>query len=419
MPICNNTLLAIGAYVKNNPNDYKLSQTTLNIIQRHKLTTRTWKEKKAKIQHRQKKRRQNKARTTHLPTIANANTRSIRNKLETLNQFLDDTDIDLLFLTETWLNQSNKNVTQAQISNKYHIISNERTTKKGGGTMIAINSSYATDIKQINCKIENSDTEITLGKLRPKRLPRGYSNCYVASIYIPPKAASKNNTTKYNEVEAEEIAKTITTIIDEDSSTNQNLIIICGDFNGAKSDTLCRQLQIKQLNTIPTRKNKLLDPIFTNEPNSKLYKCTNKNIFNSDHDLVLAKPIFKLHKQRQPKKESITTRTGKLEDTISEIGKIDWKELIDTETDPQSKFDVFYNTIDDIQNTCQPTKIIKIRDDKEWMTPKIKLLIKQRQKSYRQNKVDEWRRLANSVRYNIRRRKENYYSQFKNNDSKK
>ena len=158
MPICNNTLLAIGAYVKNNPNDYKLSQTTLNIIQRHKLTTRTWKEKKAKIQQRQKKRRQNKARTTHLPTIANANTRSIRNKLETLNQFLDDTDIDLLFLTETWLNQSNKNVTQAQISNKYHIISNERTTKKGGGTMIAINSSYATDIKQINCKLPQKTT---------------------------------------------------------------------------------------------------------------------------------------------------------------------------------------------------------------------------------------------------------------------
>ena len=101
MPICNNTLLAIGAHVKNNPNDYSLSQTTINTIQRHKLTSRTWKEKNAKIKQRQKKRRQNKARSTHLPTIANANTRSIRNKLETLNQFLDDTDIDLLFLTET------------------------------------------------------------------------------------------------------------------------------------------------------------------------------------------------------------------------------------------------------------------------------------------------------------------------------
>ena len=29
-----------------------------------------------------------------------------------------------------------------------------------------------------------------------------------------------------------------------------------------------------------------------------------------------------------------------------------------------------------IQNTCQPTKIMKVRDDKEWMTPKIKMLIK-------------------------------------------
>jgi hypothetical protein len=76
------------------------------------------------------------------------------------------------------------------------------------------------------------------------------------------------NTTKCNEIEAEVIAKTISTAIDEDNSTNKNLIIICGDFNGAKSNTLCRQLQIKQLNTIPTSKNKLLDPIFTNESNS-------------------------------------------------------------------------------------------------------------------------------------------------------
>ena len=181
----------------------------------------------------------------------------------------------------------------------------------------------------------------------------------------------------------------------------------------------CRQLQIKQINTIPTRKNKLLDPILTNKSDSKVYKCTNKNIFNSDHDLVLAKPIFKLHKQRQPKKKTITTRTDKMEDTINERGKIDWNELINTNNDPQSKLNVFYNTIDDIRKTCQPIKTVKTRNEKEWMTPNIKLLIKQRQKAYRQNTVDEWRRLANSIRYNIRCRKENFYSQFTKNDSKK
>ena len=147
----------------------------------------------------------------------------------------------------------------------------------------------------------------------------------------------------------------------------------------------CRQLQIKQINTIPTRKNKLLDPILTNKSDSKVYKCTNKNIFNSDHDLVLAKPIFKLHKQRQPKKKTITTRTDKMEDTINERGKIDWNELINTNNDPQSKLNVFYNTIDDIRKTCQPIKTVKTRNEKEWMTPNIKLLIKQRQKAYRQN----------------------------------
>ena len=121
-----------------------------------------------------------------------------------------------------------------------------------------------------------------------------------------------------------------------------------GDFNGTKTSTLCRQLQIKKMNTIPTRKNKLLDPIYTNETIAKLYKCTNRNIFNSDHNLVLAKPIFKQYKQQRPKIETITTRTGKLEDTIDKIIKKNWNDPICTNAEPQNQFDVFYQTLDDI-----------------------------------------------------------------------
>ncbi len=49
--------------------------------------------------------------------------------------------------------------------------------------------------------------------------------------------------------------------------------------------------------------------------------------------------------------------------------------LINTNTDPQSKFDVFYKTIDYIQNTCQPTKTVKTRNDKECMTPRETLTL--------------------------------------------
>jgi hypothetical protein len=98
-------------------------------------------------------------------------------------------------ISETWLSNQNKDTIKQQLSNTS--ISNERDTKNGGGTMILINKEYTTSIQHITTKkIENSEAEISLAKIKPNRLPRGYSFCYVACIYIPPKAATKNNSSK-------------------------------------------------------------------------------------------------------------------------------------------------------------------------------------------------------------------------------
>lgn len=288
--------------------------------------------------------------------------------------------------------------------------------------MILINKQYATQIQHINTtKTANSNTEITIAKIRPKRLPRGYGSCYVVCAYITPTSATKNNRKKFNEVETNIIAQQVATALDEDKSTNKHLLFICGDFNGATSSSLCRQLQVEQINTAPTRKKKLLDPLFTNEPT--IYNSYNKQIFKSDHRTVIAHPIRQRYKQEQSKKEVITIRSGKIEDTVNQIEAIDWNELIQIKADPQSKFDVFYNTINSIQDTCQPYKTTTMKDDQPWMTPNIKQMIRKRQKLYNQSYTDDdnskWRKLANTIRYKITQRKRQYFSCFKNKDSKK
>ena len=68
------------------------------------------------------------------------------------------------------------------------------------------------------------------------------------------------------------------------------LIFIAGDFNGANTSLINRTHATYQINKKATRKNKLLDPIFTNAP--KCYHCINQpSLANSDHQIVKAIPF--------------------------------------------------------------------------------------------------------------------------------
>ena len=83
--------------------------------------------------------------------------------------------------------------------------------------------------------------------------------------------------------------------------------------------------------------------------------------------------------------QKILTRGGKIADTIEQIGNIEWDDLIKLNVPPQTKFDAFYA----IQDTCQPLKIVKFKNDQPWMTTHFKNLITERQKLFHNNKNDE------------------------------
>jgi hypothetical protein len=86
-------------------------------------------------------------------------------------------------------------------------------------------------------------------------------------------------------------------LLDAEKSIIKQLLYICGDFNGAKSSTLCRQLQVKQINIKATRGRNLLDPIFKNAPDCLKY--TNHQVLASDHETVIAAPLANIYKQQQ------------------------------------------------------------------------------------------------------------------------
>jgi hypothetical protein len=106
-----------------------------------------------------------------------------------------------------FITDSNVNVSRTTLYRR------NKLQKNGGGTMILINKEYTTSIQHITTKkIEKSEAEISLVKIKPNKLPRGYSFCYVACIYIPPKAVTKNNSQKHQEQETDNIAQIISDI---------------------------------------------------------------------------------------------------------------------------------------------------------------------------------------------------------------
>ena len=399
----------LGANNAKLANKPTLSSEVLNVIQGLKLSRRTWRGKAEKIRERRRRRRRNKCKM--LPSMT-----SIMSKVA---ERLDDADIDIGCITETWITPNNRNVIISRINPMYNVCSTERVGKTGGGTMVLVNKHYASSIKEIKCeRVEGTEAEMTLIQITPIRKPRGYSTVYVASIYIPPVAALANNQ-GVDQREVSCLIKQITAAIDGGSkeiSTSVPLVIICGDLNGAKTSFLCRSFNARLVNNQATRGSRLLDPIITNE--ASCYRCHNRMVLGSDHAQVIAIPKTKLYRQKLQKPPPKFARTGKMESTLEAIGLIEWEQIMSLpEGNPEAKFKVFYDTIQDIVDTCQPVKRCQLRNDQPWMTKEIKQLIQVRQQLLYKDQI-EWSKVARRVRKMITKRKRSYYSQFSNKDNR-
>jgi hypothetical protein len=184
--------------------------------------------------------------------------------------------------------------------------------------------------------------------MRPARLPRGYSILYVACVFVEPKAAANQNTIKNDEKATNTIAMRIQQAIDKDPTPQCPVIFVCGDFNTANCTHPVRMLGVKLLNCAPTRGQRLLDRVYTNAPPCYNIKTIPARSLNTDHDIVIATPINQLYKVTRETDKTITTRSGKISDTIKEIGNIDCKLLTRTTASTQARFDILNDTIKDI-----------------------------------------------------------------------
>ena len=246
------------------------------------------------------KRNERVCQALNLPVLVNMNPRSVYNKIEEFHTFVEEEEVDLVMMSESW-EREQLTLKEIILLEDHEVISNvHQRTGKGGRPAIIVNKE-----KYIVQNLTNTFIQIKWGVeavwclLTPKNVTQDSKIQKIACAAIYSKPNSKSKTDLLDHIaEAYNMLST---------KYGKGLhFIIGGDTNELKLDTiLSLSPNMIQIVNQPTRidqttgSRKMLDPImmtlssFYQEPwvLEPLDPDPDKNGKPSDHKIVLAKPI--------------------------------------------------------------------------------------------------------------------------------
>ena len=268
---------------------------------------------KRKCYNKRVKRSNKVLEALDLPSVLNLNPRSVYNKVDEFHSLVQELQVDLLFMSESW-ERENKTLDKIIKLDNYQVISNvHQRSGKGGRPALIINDSKYHVENLTNTLISIPwGVEITWALLTPKQVtPRSIiKKIAVASIYSKPNSVKKTKLLDH-------IAESYHLL---NSKYQSGLFfILAGDTNELKLDSILNlSPTLKQLVDSPTRLNpdQILDPIITNL--SKYYQTPvclppldndpDKDGSPSDHLIVYMKPIDSMNNNPAWKKVAVKFR---------------------------------------------------------------------------------------------------------------
>ena len=347
--------------------------------------------------------------TRILPTFLLTNIRSFGNseltdKSTQVQLRLDSNNIDVACLTETWLTEDTED-RPSKLIDGYLIFNSVRKNIERASGGISLFVKHGIPASKLNIDVPEHIETIWIS-IRPKWLPRAISTIIVAGVYYP-------GSTSFYAPNQDDIILHITETVHLLSNKYvKPLFMIMGDFNNLKIDEIVDACNLKQVVKVPTRNDATLDLILTNINNEYYENPTSlPSIAGSDHLCVLYKPLGR--KIVQTKKRKITIRKFK-ESAIIEFGawlvNFSWSDLLKI-SDVNQKIAYFVNIMwIMIDKFFPPCKIVISDDDKEWITPEIKRLIKERQKAHKSKRFDARDHLASKIKEEIKKAKVKYHT---------
>ena len=293
-----------------------------------------------------------------------ANVRSIKGKIDELCVVSSNNSVDVVCITETWLNPS---IPDSIISLPNFLLHRkDRVQSTGGGVCVFVKS----HIKGRRIyEFENLEVESLWISIRPSRLPRSISVILLAVIYHSTSSTADANFELYNHIQ---------TNVDNFLSDHPDaLVVICGDFN--PNSTGFSAIRVKQLTGLhqlikfATRESSVLDWCLVNKKDLGLQPVKLPPIGTSDHNAVLIKgQLNNLHKVSNDRVWKRDLRASNLRSFGQWITLFDWSEVLQI-LDCNQKYIKFNEIMSGMIMHFFPSKPTIIRNcDKPWLTPFLK-----------------------------------------------
>ena len=236
---------------------------------------------------------------------------------------------------------------------------------------------------------------------------------FVGALYHPPKPLySVESLLNHIEANVNEINQTF----------QHSKITLAGDFNQLSDAEVIERTGLTSIVHQPTRGANTLDRIYVSHPCYSSVRVVS-SVVRSDHKVVVA--YTDNNKSAGPKKTStqLVFRTKAPEQhalflqTASDINF----DFIQTEDDVQTQFDTFYNVALQLLDYFYPQHLITVTNrDPYYITPKIKSLLRRKNKLMRKGRLEEASALARRIGKTITKCTKTQLSTIgENTDSKK
>ena len=353
-----------------------------------------------------------------LPTICNLNPRSIYNKIEEFHTFVEEEDVDLVLMSESW-ERENQTLDVIIKLEHFSVISNVSQRKEKGGrpAIIVNNKKYQVQ------NVTNTLVQVPWGVeavwcvLTPVDVTHDSKIQKIAccAFYSKPDSRKK---TLLNDHMAEAF-----NILSMKYGRGLHFVI-GGDSNDFKLDSLLNlSPNLIQVVKDYTRMNPpaILDPVIMTL--SCYYQeavCLkpldpdpDKNGKPSDHKIVLIKPISVINNKPARKMRQVKVRPfpqsglKKMQDWLIDET---WKEVFEA-TSAHEKASIFQKTLIQKLDEIFPEKVRKISDDDQpWITHKLKLLDRKRKRIFHtERRSEKWTKLNKIFKNGVKTAKAEFY----------
>jgi len=202
----------------------------------------------------------------------------------------------------------------------------------------------------------------------------------IGALYHPPKPL-------YSSAELiHEIDRSIELIVNSSLGT---IVILAGDFNQLP-DSAVTQLGLHGVFCGPSHAGHCLDRIYATEPIYNNCKCVISTI-NTAHRAVIAGNSslqVDINKNRSSRRYRPVTANQHAA-FLAHLCDKNWDDVLNV-NDTQTAFDIFYDNILNMLDTFYPIRTVTVTNkDPYFVTPKIKPLLRKRNKLMHKGKVDK------------------------------